>query len=484
MIPQSFIDDLLDRTDLPQLVGERVALARKGAGHEGLCPFHEEKTPSFKVFDDHYHCFGCGAHGTAIDFSMVQGGLSFRDAVVALAARAGLKVVEDPGKADVRRPADNGVLATLRAACCEYQKLLFHPADNPGQRELAARGIDTETAVNFGIGYAPDAWGTLSDTTGKFRGSDLVAAGLAVGKPSGKGYYDRFRGRLMFPISDPRGEVVGFGGRLLLGDGPKYLNSPETTVYKKGTLLFGLHQALPTIRQAGSVIVGEGYFDVVTPAQHGIHNIVSTSGTALTEEQVELLLSIADQIVFCFDGDAAGNKATWAAAELIVPHLSDANEVRFCRLPDGHDPDSYVRERGADAFRELAAGAPTLAEYLTAEIRRGALNPEAKSRAMRAAAVMWRRFNAPALALFFRQAVSAALGMSDREFGLLAGARAAGNNPMLRPCPFCGGGAALGDNGSQAQVYCTCCGCATPAVDGRDAAQLLWNRRERARRVA
>lgn len=484
MIPQTFIDDLIARIDLPSLIGEHIDINRKGAGYEGCCPFHDEKTPSFKVFSDHYHCFGCGAHGNAIGFLTDKLGMTFPNAVRVLADRECIPVEDDSLPRRDIPPHNQDVFDTLSRACANYQQILFMDSANPAVIELERRGIDTDLAVRYGLGYAPEQWGTLSNDKA-FRHATLVEAGLSAPRPNGKGVYDRFRHRLMFPIIDLRGRTIGFGGRRLGDDGPKYLNSPETSVYHKTDVLFGLHQAKASIRRANHVVVAEGYFDVVTPAQHGIENVASTCGTALTEIQAELLLSVADRLTLCFDGDAAGNKATWAASALLVPRVNDGHEIRICRLPDGHDPDSLVRERGPQAFLDAIADAPTLVDYLAAEIARGARSAEARSRATYAAIAQWRNFSAPAMRIFFRQAVCVALGMSEHCFDQLAADTAIrAGDAALRHCPFCGSGAVFVPQGDLHAVHCSQCGISTPTMPTKEQAQNLWNRRDRSRHAA
>lgn len=481
MIPQHVIDDILQHVDLPDFIGETVAIAKKSEGYEGLCPFHSEKTPSFRIYPDHYHCFGCGAHGNAIDFLMEKQGLSFPEAVAALASRAGVVIPSNKPAQEAPPDPHMGVRDTLRRACAKYQQLLLGPLGGQGLAVLTERGIDDDTIIRFGIGYAPEGWGTLTNDR-TFKTDFLLEAGLATPKRDKPGCYDFFRNRVLFPIRSDTGDVVAFGGRRIGEDGPKYLNTSETPLYSKGSVLFGMQQAKQAIRMTRSIIVCEGYFDVITPAQHGIEHIVSTCGTALTEAQSELVLSVADRVFFCFDGDGAGTKATWRAAEMLVPLASDRHEIRLCRLPADEDPDSYVRQYGADTFREVLDQAPTLTAYLIGEITRGAKIPEARAKSLAVAAALWRRFSAPGLKVFFRQYACEALQLTPEEFDRLTiEAPARAGDGSLRACPCCGCDAALITEDAGHRIACGQCQLTTKHVPNQDDARNLWNRRERPR---
>lgn len=346
---------------------------------------------------------------------------------------------------------------------------------------LAERGIDDDTIIRFGIGFAPEAWATLCDDR-TFRRDALLEAGLAVPRREKKGCYDFFRNRLLFPVRADNGDVIGFGGRRLGEEGPKYLNSPETDLYQKGSVLFGLQQARQAIRMTRSIIVCEGFFDVVTPSQAQIEHIVSTCGTALTETQAEMVLSLADRVFFCFDGDTAGAKATWRAAEMLVPLASDQHEIRLCRLPAGEDPDSFVRKFGAPKFQEALDASPTLTAYLIGEITRGAKLPEARARSLSVAASLWRQFSAPGLGIFFRQFACEALQLTPAEFDRIAASapRRDGEN-TLRNCPCCSGVASLISCDGGFQIQCSHCRIATPVTTTEDECRAIWNRRERPR---
>lgn len=478
VIDPTYIDNVLERIDLPDYIGEQIVLVARTGVHVGLCPFHSEKSPSFMVYADHYHCFGCGVHGNAIQFAMGHRGLSFQEAVATLAAYAGLPFPED----NQGKPSHQGgdpLAETLSKACALYQTLLLGESGQSALAELTGRGVDEDTIMRFGIGYAPEAWGTLTDNK-QFKRPHLLTTGLAVERRAKKGCYDFFRNRLMFPVREARGQVIGFGGRRIGQEGPKYLNSPETPLYAKGNVLFGLPQARAAIRQQQSVIVCEGFFDVVIPAQHGLENIVSTCGTALTEGQIELLLSLTDKIVLCFDGDAAGAKATWRAAELLTGMVSDHHEIHLCRLPEGHDPDSLVRAQGVEAFRQCIAASPTLTTYLVNTITRGARVPESRARALTMVADLWRRFTAPALATFFRQYACEALQLTGEQFDALSGPVQVLSPPHLRPCPCCGHAPLIESSQDQHRVLCSTCALSTAPSPATDICISAWNRRTRA----
>ena len=368
MIPQSFIQELLGRVDIVEVVDRHVKLKRAGANYVACCPFHSEKTPSFTVSPtkQFYHCFGCGAHGTAVGFLMEHGGLGFVEAVKELAQGLGMKVPEVRSEAAQRR-AEHGVTLheVLLQAAQHYRARL---KDAPQAiAYLKQRGLSGDIAKCFGIGYAPEEWQGLAAAFSDYDGKSLAEAGLVKSHDDGR-RYDVFRNRIMFPIVDARGNVIGFGGRVL-GDGePKYLNSPETPVFEKGRELYGLYQARRAIRDAGRVLVVEGYMDVVALAQSGIEYAVATLGTATTSLHVQKLLRQADEIVFCFDGDAAGRRAAWRALETTLSQLADGKEVRFLFLPEGEDPDTYVRKHGKAAFEGLLGKSVPLSRFLIDEL--------------------------------------------------------------------------------------------------------------------
>jgi DNA primase len=367
-IPQHFIDELMQRADIVEVVGSRVPLKKAGREYKACCPFHGEKTPSFTVSPDKgfYHCFGCGAHGTALGFIMEFDRLEFVAAVEELAGMFGLEVPREetaPGQAPLAP-----VFAALAEAATFFQQAL---KNHPNAIDyLKSRGIDGDTARDFRLGYAPPAWDSLLRALGatESRVPQLLAAGLIVPREGG-GHYDRFRDRIMFPIRDRRGRVVGFGGRVIGSGEPKYLNSPETAVFHKGQELYGLYEAKQAERRLARLLVVEGYMDVVSLAHHGVRNVVATLGTATTGEHVRRLFRVVPDLVFCFDGDRAGRAAAWRALQTSLPEIRDGRQVRFMFLPDGDDPDSLVRKEGAGAFNRRLEESQPLSEYLIAELR-------------------------------------------------------------------------------------------------------------------
>jgi DNA primase len=368
-IPHSFIDELVARTDIVELIGGRVPLKRAGREYKACCPFHDEKTPSFQVSPDKqfYHCFGCGAHGTALGFLMEYDHLGFVEAVEELASRAGLEVPREGGDA-APRPDDDLFLALERAALYFRQQL----GESPKAREyLAKRGLGAEIQQRFGIGYAPPRWDGLLERLGgsEAERQTLLRAGLVVERQPEAGHYDRFRDRVMFPIRDARGRVIGFGGRVLDQGEPKYLNSPETELFHKGRELYGLFEARQATRNLRRLLVVEGYMDVVRLHQAGLTYAVATLGTATTPEQLQRIFRLVGEVVFCFDGDRAGRAAAWRALENSLPEVREGRQLRFLFLPDGHDPDSLVGEEGAEAFEARMSQALPLADYLVEGLR-------------------------------------------------------------------------------------------------------------------
>jgi DNA primase len=379
LIPESFVEELLGRVDIVELIERHVPLKRSGREFHACCPFHDEKTPSFTVSPQKqfYHCFGCGAHGSVIGFMMNYEGLEFVDAVEELARQAGLTV---PREAGAKRQPEESLLSTLEAAKRYYQEQLrAHP---DATAYLKKRGLSGEIAREFEIGFAPAGWTGLTSQLGtsKEKLALLQRAGLLSEGQSGS--YDKFRHRIMFPIHDRRGRVIGFGGRALADDGPKYLNSPETELFHKGRELYGLYRARKSQARLERIIVVEGYMDVVALAQFGFSNSVATLGTATTGDQVELVFRAADEVVFCFDGDNAGRKAAWRALESTLPRLREGRQARFLFLPDGEDPDSMVRNRGESAFADLLATAQPLSgfffDHYTALVDMGSIDGRAR----------------------------------------------------------------------------------------------------------
>ena len=371
LIPQGFIDDLLNRVDLVEVVGERIQLKKAGRNYTACCPFHQEKTPSFSVSPDKqfYYCFGCGAGGNAIGFVMDHDHLGFPEAVETLARRAGVEVPREEGNrpAQPRQPAQSPLFGILQNACDFYgQALQGHPARQTAISYLSKRGISKDIAADFLLGYAPPGWDNLLRALGgdSLQEKHLLEAGLLAENPDSGRRYDRFRDRIIFPIRDSRGRVIGFGGRVLGDDKPKYLNSPETPVFHKGQELYGLYEARQHNRQLQDILVVEGYMDVIALAQQGLRNAVATLGTATTPEHIKRLLRIVPTITFCFDGDNAGRKAAWRALESTLGHMKDGVSARFLFLPDGSDPDDLVRSEGPDAFKARITGqSQSLSDY-------------------------------------------------------------------------------------------------------------------------
>ena len=378
-IPDSFLDELVARSDIVEVVGARVPLKKAGREFKACCPFHNEKSPSFWVSPDKqfYHCFGCGAHGTVIGFLMQYEKMEFLDAVADLAQRANLELPReaqaprDPGTADLHD--------VMSQAARFFEQNL---ADSARARSyVEARGIDPQISAAFVLGYAPDAWDALLRRFGTQEDDRrrLFQVGLVVERSSGAerapdperaaGYYDRFRDRLMFPIRDSRGRVIGFGGRVIDQGEPKYLNSPESPLFHKGRELYGLYEARQARRDFNRLLIVEGYMDVVRLHQAGITYAVATLGTATTQEHLNRLFKMTSEVVFCFDGDSAGRRAAWRALENALPMARDGHEFRFMFLPDGHDPDSLVAAEGAAAFETRLKSALPLSEYLVQHLR-------------------------------------------------------------------------------------------------------------------
>ncbi len=371
LIPQSFIDDLLNRSDIVEVVSSRIQLKKSGKNYTACCPFHKEKTPSFSVSPDKqfYYCFGCGAGGNALGFIMDHDSLDFPQAVEDLAKRAGMEVPREesgPGRKP-RQPVDSPLYPLLAAAADYYrQSLKSHPARKAAVDYLKGRGLSGVIARDFGLGFAPPGWDNLIKHLGgdTLQHKAMVDAGLLIENSETGRSYDRFRDRVMFPIHDSRGRVIAFGGRVLGDDKPKYLNSPETPVFHKGQELYGLFEARKANRDLDDIMVVEGYMDVIALAQQGLRNAVATLGTATSDEHLKRLFRIVPSVLFCFDGDAAGRKAAWRALEATLPNLQDGRRARFLFLPEGEDPDSLVRREGTDAFRaRIQQHAQPLADY-------------------------------------------------------------------------------------------------------------------------
>jgi len=368
-IPPEFIDDLLSRVDVVDIVNQRVPLRRAGSEYKACCPFHDEKTPSFTVSPNKqfYHCFGCGAHGTALGFLMEYDRLSFPEAVEELATSVGLEL---PTEIAFQQGPDNRPLYELMDEAADYfsQQLRRHPESARAADYLKQRGLSEEIAQTYRIGLAPPGWNNVLQELGSNaeRIKQLETVGL-ISSNNGK-QYDRFRDRIMFPIHDSRSRVVGFGGRVMGDDSPKYLNSPETPIFHKGRELYGLYEARKALKDITSLLVVEGYMDVVALAQYGIRNVVATLGTATTADHLEKLFRSTHEVIFCFDGDRAGKDAAWKALETTLPLLRDGRQARFLFLPDGEDPDSQVRKQGKDAFLSYMEQALPLSEFLFSKL--------------------------------------------------------------------------------------------------------------------
>jgi DNA primase len=443
VIPESFKQELLHRVDIVDVIEPHVPLKKGGANLVACCPFHSEKTPSFTVSPakQFYHCFGCGAHGNAISFLMEYSGLGYVDAVRELAESAGMKMPEYEGRA--KQDAGPDLVGIMRRAADYYREQLKTSAR--AVEYLKGRGLTGQVAAQFGIGYAPAGWQNLQalfpaapDGKGVSYGDKaLKDAGLVIDGEGGR-RYDRFRDRIMFPILDQRGAVIAFGGRVLeppLDDardpGPKYLNSPETPLFEKGRELYGLSQARQAIRAAGRVVVVEGYMDVVALAQHGVECAVATLGTATTAAHVQRLLRQTDEVVFCFDGDAAGTKAAWHALEVSLPIVGDRKTVRFLFLPPEHDPDSFVRERGREAFEAALAAAQPLSQFFVDGLRQrvGEGGMEGKSRLIHEAKPFLQALAAPVLKQKLLKHLAEASQMDEEKAAELVGIKIAKASP-------------------------------------------------------
>jgi DNA primase len=428
MIPQDFIQTLLGRVDIVDVVDRYVKLKKSGANYSACCPFHNEKTPSFTVSPSKqfYHCFGCGVHGNAIGFLMEYSGQTYPDAIRTLAETVGLQVPEVKSRFErPSTPESLGLTARMMEALNFYRSEL--KKSKVAIDYLKGRGLSGEIAARYGLGYAPEGWQSLERVFPDYGAAIMKDTGLVIdsgdkaedadARPSRR--YDRFRDRVMFPILDARGNVIGFGGRVLGKGEPKYLNSPETPLFEKGRELYGLYQARRAIRDANQVIVVEGYMDVVALAQHGVENAVATLGTATTPVHVAKLLKLADNVVFCFDGDEAGRKAAWRALEVSLPVLADGKAVSFLFLPPDDDPDTYVRAKGKEAFQRALAQAKPLSQFLFAELaaRVDMKSEEGRARFLSQAKPLLAEIQAPALAAMLRRRLAelAGLGLDEIE---------------------------------------------------------------------
>ena len=440
MIPQSFIHELLNRVDIVDAIDRFVPLKKAGVNFVACCPFHSEKTPSFTVSQakQFYHCFGCGAHGNAINFLIEYSGLSFVEAVNDLAAYAGVQVPVQQTDAFFKQN-DIGDASQYSTAGYDENGLEISPQDLIGAIAVATRfyreqlkvsekaiaylkerGLSGKTAARFAIGYAPPGWQNLESVFANYRSAGtrklLVQAGLIIVTDEAK-QYDRFRDRIMFPILNQKGQIIGFGGRVLEQEEPKYLNSPETILFEKGRELYNFFSARRAIREANYVVVVEGYMDVIALAQHGIDNTVAALGTATTSIHIQKLLRQTDNIVFCFDGDRAGRKAAWRALENSLALLSDGKHLSFLFLPEGEDPDSYVNRYGKESFEKQLKQATPLSEFLFKELCAGIelQTSEGRAKLVNEVKPLLQQVKAPALSLMLLRRLVELSGISQAE---------------------------------------------------------------------
>ncbi len=375
-IPRSFIDGLLTRVDIVDVIDARVKLKKKGKNYSACCPFHNEKTPSFSVSQEKqfYHCFGCGVHGNAISFLMDYERLEFVEAIEELANMVGVEVEKEQGSFQsnyssaphANKEQKRSLYDVMGNVAQFYRQQLSFPENRLAIDYLKGRGLSGDIAKKFLLGFIPDKWDTVINRFGQMPESQqqLIEAGMLIEKEDGSRPYDRFRGRVMFPIRDRRGRVIGFGGRVLDDSTPKYLNSPETPIFHKGKELYGLYEVLQSYQTPPQILVVEGYMDVVALAQFGVDYAVASLGTSTTGDHIQLLLRQTDVVVCCYDGDRAGREAAWRALENALPYLKDGKTLKFMFLPDGEDPDTYIRQHGKEAFEAQISSALPLSEYL------------------------------------------------------------------------------------------------------------------------
>jgi DNA primase len=445
-IPQSFIQELLSRVDVVDVVGRYVQLKKGGANFMGLCPFHGEKSPSFSVSPSKqfYHCFGCGANGNAIGFLMEHVGMGFVEAVKELASQVGLQVPEEDvspqerERAAQQRQQQATLTEVLEKAAASYQKAL--KASPRAVDYLKRRGLSGQIAKTFGLGYAPEGWRHLASVFPDYTSPQLTESGLVIEHADEQDQngqakrYDRFRDRIMFPIRNVKGECIGFGGRVLDKGEPKYLNSPETPVFSKGRELYGLFEARTAIRQHGYALVTEGYMDVVALAQLGFGNAVATLGTACTPEHVQKLFRFTEAVVFSFDGDAAGRRAARKALDAALPLANDTRSVKFLFLPAEHDPDSYIREHGTEAFARFVRQAVPLSEFLVEAAAEGCdmATMEGRSRMISNAGPLWKSLPEGALKRQLMSVLAEKAQLDARDLPELWGLSTAQSKPAIR----------------------------------------------------
>ncbi len=430
MIPQDFIDDLIARTDIVDLIDQYVPLKKSGANYMACCPFHKEKSPSFSVCPSKqfYHCFSCGEHGSAIGFVMKYQGLGFVEAVQLLADRVGMVVPNVRGNNEdsaahraAKKQQQQTLENTVQAACEFYHQQL--PLNSQAIDYTNKRGLTSDIITHYGIGYAPDGWQPLAQIFQPYPSVSLVESGMVLDN-EGK-HYDRFRHRLMFPIRNVSGQVIGFGGRVLDDSKPKYLNSPDTPLFDKGKNLYGLYEARQSIKDAGRILVVEGYMDVVALAQFGVGYAVAALGTATTAEHIKILFRQTDSVYFCFDGDGAGRKAAWRALENALPQLKDDKSLNFLFLPENHDPDSFVRAFGRKRFEEaLLHESKPLSVYFWDALTENVdiSHQEGKAELVKSAAPLLNQMTqAPALAYLLKQELSTKTGIDPSNLAYLMG---------------------------------------------------------------
>jgi DNA primase len=447
MIPDDFKQQLLNRVDIVDVIERHVQLRKAGQNYVARCPFHNEKTPSFSVSPSKqfYHCFGCGAHGNAIGFVMEHAGLGYVEAVKELASMVGMTLPETRAPdAGSRQPPGPDLTQCLLRAARFYKEQLKR-----SERAIAylkQRGVSGEVAARFGLGYAPGGWQSLAEAFSDYTASAVLKdSGLVVEAEGGR-RYDRFRDRIVFPIANARGAIIGFGGRIIDTGEPKYLNSPETPLFEKGRELYGLFQARQGMRESERAVVVEGYMDVVALSQYGVPGVVATLGTSTTPMHLEKLLRLTDEVVFCFDGDQAGRRAAWRAAETSLGKIADGKRIAFLFLPEGDDPDSYVRREGRAGFEDRLRDAVPLSELIMRELkeRSDPGTPEGRARLLHLAKPLLAQVAAPALGLLLRRRLASLVQLDvadvERLFGIRRAApqsapRAQAARPVRRAAP-------------------------------------------------
>jgi DNA primase len=440
-IPQNFIQELVSRADIVEIVGRSVQLKKGGANYMGLCPFHSEKSPSFSVSPSKqfYHCFGCGKNGNAISFLIENNGMTFIEAVQDLAQQFGMQIPEDDAtpqdreRAAQQRAKQATLTDVLEKAGEAYRK---HLKNSPkAVAYFKGRGVSGEIAKEFGLGYAPEGWRSLASVFPDYDDPLLAESGLVIVNEDDDKRYDRFRDRVMFPIRNVKGECIGFGGRVLGDEKPKYLNSPETPVFSKGRELYGLYEARQALREQGYVLVTEGYMDVVALAQLGFPNAVATLGPACTPDHVQKLFRFTDSVVFSFDGDAAGRRAARKALDGALPYATDVRSVKFLFLPPEHDPDSFIREFGRDAFSRYVSEATPLSRFLIDSAREGCDLGTAEGRAHMVANAkpLWTALPDGALKRQLLGEIAKLAQLEVTELSSLWGQQAAAAAPWSRP---------------------------------------------------